>query len=51
MQFFTFHGTDPEVCQWVVKHFEDNPDYVDNLTVKKWVDESKKVLDELKKIS
>ena len=40
----TKHGRSYDICEYVVKNFDNNPMYKDNKTVQQWVKDSKAVL-------
>jgi hypothetical protein len=42
----SYHGKSKDVCEWVVKTY-DKPEYMNNMSVKLWVEASKQCLKEL----
>jgi hypothetical protein len=42
-----YHGKDPEVCEYVIRTFENNEFYKDHLTIKLWLNASRDVLNDI----
>ena len=41
----TYHGKDPEVCEYVIRAFSNYDFYKDSLTIKLWLQASREILD------
>lgn len=46
-QHLTFHGQTKEMCEWVIKEYDNNDYYPNHQCIDAWVEASKKRLEEL----